>query len=259
MSSGYIPPILSVADQITFDPSGTIAATDVQAAIEEVSGDVTTLAGVLVPYSGATGDVDLNTNDLLNAHRIAVGSASSFSPLKVIGTAVNGLQILIGSNETNHTNKAFGFCGQHQDTSEENVGLLVGNSTYDEWGTNYTRLYWGGGSANVNAAMYHGFYAAANDNTTTGTMIMQMSIAGVVLPDNIPIMFGNGSASDSYISFDGTDLTVYSAGLVNFTNTIQAGSYQSSDGSAGIDTTFVDNDGNTITVKDGLITAKTAP
>jgi hypothetical protein len=33
----------------------------------------------------------------------------------------------------------------------------------------------------------------------------------------------------------------------------------SDNGSAGIDTTFVDNDGNTITVKGGIITAKTAP
>ena len=33
--------------------------------------------------------------------------------------------------------------------------------------------------------------------------------------------------------------------------------YQSSDGSAGISTTFADNNGNTITVKNGLITAKT--
>lgn len=30
-------------------------------------------------------------------------------------------------------------------------------------------------------------------------------------------------------------------------------------GTAGIDTTFVDNDGNTITVSGGIITAKTAP
>jgi hypothetical protein len=35
--------------------------------------------------------------------------------------------------------------------------------------------------------------------------------------------------------------------------------YKSSDGSAGITTTFVDGDGNTIGVKDGLIVSKTAP
>jgi hypothetical protein len=33
----------------------------------------------------------------------------------------------------------------------------------------------------------------------------------------------------------------------------------SDNGSAGIDTTFLDNDGNTITVKGGIITSKVAP
>jgi len=36
-------------------------------------------------------------------------------------------------------------------------------------------------------------------------------------------------------------------------------SFVSDNGKAGIDTTFLDNDGNTITVKGGIITSKVAP
>lgn len=49
------------------------------------------------------------------------------------------------------------------------------------------------------------------------------------------------------------------AGFLTIAGTIKSANYQSGDGSAGIDTTFLDQDGNTITIKDGLVTAKTAP
>jgi len=50
-----------------------------------------------------------------------------------------------------------------------------------------------------------------------------------------------------------------SDGSSEIAGTLKTGGYKSSDGSAGITTTFLDQDGNTITIKNGLVTAKTAP
>jgi hypothetical protein len=47
--------------------------------------------------------------------------------------------------------------------------------------------------------------------------------------------------------------------LMRFYGTIRADTAFNVDGTDGITTTFVDNDGNTITVVGGIITAKTAP
>ena len=55
----------------------------------------------------------------------------------------------------------------------------------------------------------------------------------------------------------GTDTNLYSsaANVLETDDTFKAGGYQSSDGSAGVTTTFTNGDGATVTVKNGLITA----
>jgi len=50
-----------------------------------------------------------------------------------------------------------------------------------------------------------------------------------------------------------------SAQLATFSGVVRADGGFSDGASAGIDTTFLDQDGNTITVSGGIITAKTAP
>jgi hypothetical protein len=62
-----------------------------------------------------------------------------------------------------------------------------------------------------------------------------------------------GADKDEYLEYDPTLDGIQTAGK------FKAGSFVSSDGTAGITTTFVDGDGNTIGVKDGLIVSKTAP
>lgn len=79
--------------------------------------------------------------------------------------------------------------------------------------------------------------------------------------DNVKSYFG--AAQDASITYDGTDMVInpkeVGSGILDVLGTLQTDGYNAADGSAGISTTFTDNDGNTITVKDGLITAKTAP
>lgn len=71
-----------------------------------------------------------------------------------------------------------------------------------------------------------------------------------------------GTAKDVSVTYNGTD-TIFTnevgSGEFQFGGVVKATGYKSSDGSAGITTTFVDADGNTIGVKDGLIVSKTAP
>ena len=76
------------ASEISNTPSGTISATDLQSAIDEVSGDVTSLASTvgaisvsgLVPYTGATGAVDLGSQNLTTTGTITAGSIDNVVP-----------------------------------------------------------------------------------------------------------------------------------------------------------------------------------
>lgn len=82
-----------------------------------------------------------------------------------------------------------------------------------------------------------------------------------IYQDNLSLRLG--AASDASIYYDGTDLIinpkVVGAGIVDILGDLQTDGYNAADGSPGIDTTFVDADGNTIGVKNGLVVSKTAP
>jgi hypothetical protein len=82
-----------------------------------------------------------------------------------------------------------------------------------------------------------------------------------LLLDNQKLYFGAGQ--DAWLKYNGTNLVInpkeVGSGILDVTGTLQTDGYNSADGSAGITTTFVDGDGNTITIKNGLVTAKTAP
>jgi len=89
----------------------------------------------------------------------------------------------------------------------------------------------------------------------------QLTSTGLTWIDNFKTYFG--TASDASIYYDGTNLIinpkVVGSGILDILGILQTDGYNSADGSAGISTTFIDNDGNTITVKNGLIVSKVAP
>jgi hypothetical protein len=116
---------------------------------------------------------------------------------------------------------------------------------------------------------YYGLHIYDLDPATTNWGIYDEGNNWALAADNSKLYFGAGQ--DASIYFDAADLIINSENVtandeVHFTNfdrittdSTFKGAYESSDGSAGLSTTFLDADGNTITVKDGLITAKTAP
>lgn len=69
-----------------------------------------------------------------------------------------------------------------------------------------------------------------------------------------------GGACNVDIYVDNTQVINFDNDLIDAKVALKiTGGIQSDGGNAGIDTSFVDADGNTITVENGLITAKTAP
>lgn len=60
----FVLPVIRTAAELIFTPVGSIEATDVQAAIAELDGDISGLAADKVPYSGASGAVDLGVENL---------------------------------------------------------------------------------------------------------------------------------------------------------------------------------------------------
>ena len=76
------------ASEVSNTPSGTVSSTDVQSAINEISGDVTSLTStvnamdltLLVPYTGATGTVDLGSQDLTTTGTITAGDFTNVVP-----------------------------------------------------------------------------------------------------------------------------------------------------------------------------------
>jgi hypothetical protein len=102
---------------------------------------------------------------------------------------------------------------------------------------------------------------AGNARLGTNDMVQIDSSGNVYIPNDLNLFFGAGN--DASIGYDGTNLVVnpkeVGSGILDIQGTLQADGYNSSDGSAGITTTFVDGNGNIIGVKDGLIVSKTAP
>jgi hypothetical protein len=76
------------AGEISNTPAGTISSTDVQSAINELDVDVTAISdaisemdtSTLVPYTGATGEVDLGAEDLTTTGTITAGVFTGVVP-----------------------------------------------------------------------------------------------------------------------------------------------------------------------------------
>lgn len=92
--------------------------------------------------------------------------------------------------------------------------------------------------------------------TTTPTEKLEIDGNLFLNGDNDKVLLGTGK--DASIYYDGTNLNInpkeVGTGILDILGTLQTDGYNSSDGSAGVTGSFVDNGGNTITVKNGLIT-----
>lgn len=85
-----------------------------------------------------------------------------------------------------------------------------------------------------------------------GIYIEDMTAGGTL--NHAIYMAGSGTGNDINWAGD-TNLYRNAANVLRTDDTFRAGAYQSNDGTPGATGTFVDNAGNTITVKNGLITA----
>jgi hypothetical protein len=150
--------------------------------------------------------------------------------------------------------------------------------------TSFTGLLWTGSTSGNNFAQVGAMVVAVpSSSTNTDFSVWTNNARGTSSPTEKFTVYGSGvvriandlqvnsnsygtvygTGQNSKIHYDGTNLLinpkVVGTGILDVLGTLQTDGYNSADGSAGISTTFIDNDGNTITVKNGLITAKTAP
>jgi hypothetical protein len=245
---------------------------------------------------GNAGDASIyyDGSDLvIDSHEVGTGytkfpdSGIQLTKTGFVGVKINSLASTNKSTvvdfipDTNH--KSVGFRAMPKGTptydawGHNNVGasFQVWESDYNTDSTNWARLVFGAGD--------DGYFILSNNAGTrtrkdillggfTGTTLIRSLVISTTIPRHVTV---NPDAGDMDFIVQGdtdTTLIVADAGLdkvgigkaspsekLDVNGTIKATAYKSSDGSAGISTTFLDNDGNTITVKDGLITAKTAP
>jgi hypothetical protein len=107
------------------------------------------------------------------------------------------------------------------------------------------------------------FETTPNTSTTRTEKLRVLGNGNINLPiDNQLLQFGAGQ--DATISYDGTNMIInpklVGTGYLSILGDIRPAGYQSSDGTAGLTATKVFNDGavvNTVTIKNGLITAWT--
>jgi hypothetical protein len=182
--------------------------------------------------------------------------------------ADDGLFILSANGErpTSTSTKIGRFGIFHYSSSEEPFYVIGAAST-----SSGNNLAFGGGSSNANSATRINFNTGGTTTTLQGSAKLTIKRNDYVSFQNVPevridednlkLTFGTGQ--DASVYYNGTNLIInpkeVGSGILDVTGTLQTDGYNSADGSAGITTTFVDGDGNTITIKNGLVTAKTAP
>lgn len=92
-------------------------------------------------------------------------------PLHILGA--NG-EIRAQNVITDATNKSGRITIGHYTNAEEPFQIVGGIASSVQ-----NSLQFGGGASSINAATIHQFYAAANSTTTTGTVVMRMTLAGL--------------------------------------------------------------------------------
>jgi len=258
----------------------------------------------LVPYTGATSNVNLGSENLTTTGIITAEGGFVSDPIdydwsgmlgypivnristsvdlepKVVMGAINvispsepyvypdgsGLAFMneVPADALGGAGQLFGIFGINVvkgPSSEVDMSLVAYGAYLDTHTINDAYLYSGNG-ASVYVGAYHNSYmseAVGLDIHVTKDSTASMDVATGILIADMPetnissraIQTGTGE-----VVF-GDD--VYAEADLYVDGNVKATGYKSSDGSAGITTTFIDADGNTIGVKNGLIVSKTAP
>lgn len=142
---------------------------------------------VPIPTISATVEVDFNT------------------PLMGVGSNANGDGL-----RTNNTDKAFRLLGMPYANAAVPTTVVIYGT---DGGTSTSFLTWGGGTSLANAVTEHYFYAAANSTTLTGTLIMQLTIAGVQINSGSnSFLLPAGRGTSGYVlTTDGAGATSWAA------------------------------------------------
>jgi len=174
----------------------------------------------------------------------SIGSATRKGMLSIDGTGVSvgnptsgatttgavldiwGNNTLFGSDDglntrTNSTSKTVRLLSKpYTNANVESVLMLaVNNSTANI-------RYYGGGSGSYNAATLHNWYAAANNNTATGTLMENLSTTGhfyggsTAATAKVHIGAGSATAGTAPLKLtSGTNLTTTEAGAIEYNGT----------------------------------------
>jgi len=163
---------VSIADLLENAGSGTAAAPGIA-----FDGDNTGIyrpgAGQLAISTNGTGRLFIDSSG-----RLGLGTNSPSTTNGGLDIASGGIGLIIGadgslSSRTNATNKQAKIGAYHYTNSEEPVGIATVFSTASS-----NAVYFGGGTASLNAATALEFYTAANTTTTTGTQRMVIDSSG---------------------------------------------------------------------------------
>lgn len=228
---------------------------------------ITLLTKHRITYAGTTGlisagyalrglDFTAEDDGVLTAGNNIAGTAYG-----IFGTT-NMKQTINSAGKTYTATGYGGYFGVNFD-GDQTAGTL-NQVAYGNFINTYEQ---GGGSANqANSVTAYGLYLqslserAGTPATYEAIHIQDLggfaSTWGVVIASD-SLGLNLGASKDILFNYDGTNTVLQNlvgTGIFDVQMTIKPDAYQSSDGSAGITTTFTNGDGATVTVKDGLIT-----
>lgn len=123
-----------------------------------------------------TPNADITLNLGSSTRRFTTGFMTGIqpgaTPLDILTGNDQGIRLSDASADA-ATKEAY-FRGRHYLTAEEDLLVFDATSTVAA-----NTIFWGGGAASFNAATKHSFYAAATNNVLTGTLILDVTTAGI--------------------------------------------------------------------------------
>lgn len=215
-------------------------------------------AGLYLPLTGGT----MSGNNITGVGRLSVGTSDTPDVLNVVSATNDDAFLRFDAGSTNCVNS--GWRLMDRGTDKWRIFKDTANSLKfrpvngDAWESDPFVIF------------HSQEWITLGESGASIILMEQVKIGSFGLPTNA-ISLG----LDDYIDFgdnavktgsdDDSFYDVYADGGIRLhQNTVVTGYVDASagfkdNGTAGIDTTFTDNDGNTITVSGGIITAKTAP
>lgn len=130
--------------------------------------------------AAGTADFAINTRTagrafiVKDSGNVGVNITAPAASFHVINSSGEGL-MLLGTNDTDTTNKEARYGMQHYDTDEEVFSLIQGNALVSA-----NQIIVGGGSVNANAATSVKIHTAANNTTVSGSTRMEINSAGEI-------------------------------------------------------------------------------